>query len=141
MRKAFVVFLLIGPAMVCHASPCGGPFTLVGAIVVGLASLALEGLLTTGILLFCGMTGGMTFLILLGINIGCYIGVYAFLEWHWRFPMFWALMVAALVETACLKLLSRFDLFTRDDFNALLWRYALLAAVVGKLYSFYMLSL
>ncbi|HSV99048.1 MAG TPA: hypothetical protein VLI39_02680 [Sedimentisphaerales bacterium] len=120
-----------------YANPCGPhPTEMAAWIIVVLAAMALEVLITTGFLLFSGLAVVPTALVLFLVNAVSYVGIV--LPLYEVARSIWLVEVVVLVaETGLIKLLSLFGPFQQDAFGGLKWRHALLAALAGNACSYY----
>jgi hypothetical protein len=119
------------------ANPCGPhPTKLAAWIIVVLAAMLLEVCITTGFLLFSGLTVAPTAIVLFLGNTISHVGIV--LPLYELAKSVWLVEVVVLAaETALIKLLSLFGPFQQDTFTGLKWRYALLAALAGNACSYY----
>ena len=129
--------MLVFPALAA-ANPIIVPdLTKVAAtvIVVG-AAFVVEMAITTGYLLFVGLSPGTVFAALLPLNIGTYLCVLV-PALDFDVPVLIIEVVVVSIEAAAIKVMAVFPLFRRDNFLCLRWRHALGAAAVGNAFSYW----
>jgi len=137
VRILFALLIVLAFAATAQANPIvSNPSEIAAYIVVVLAALFLEVLITAGFLLFSGIAVvPMGIALFLGNTVsyaGIVLPVFAVAQSVWLVEV-----LVVLAETALIKLLSLFELFQQDTFYSLKWRHALLAALAGNACSYY----
>jgi hypothetical protein len=120
-----------------YANPVGiHPTHAAALVVVIIASLLLEVFVTTGVLLFLGISAVPAFFVLVIGNAVSYMGVLLPLYSEVKSVLFVEIVIV-LVEAGFIKLFSCFQWFQGASFAGLKWRYAFLAAIAGNACSYY----
>mgnify|MGYP001824341298 CR=1 FL=1 len=127
--------LLSAVPTVALANPSLRPGHAIGSIVILLTAFVMEVTMTTGYLIFVGMSAGMVFAGLLVANFVTYTGVLLPLL-DTGMPVVVIEVLVVTLEAVIIKVLAFFFLFQGDAFVTLRWRHAFIAAAIGNTFSY-----
>ncbi len=130
--------MLVAAPCVAYANPVViNPASLLAFWVVVLFALVVEAGIAALVVTFSGMSPLRVFLGFLAGNAGVYFFAFRPLLDRETIPLTALELGVVTVDAAVIKLLSAIEAFQRDNFTGLSWLRAIIAAVAGNAFSYF----